>query len=195
MENNFTLSSKMQDVERQFPFARSTLHSQFHIGGCTKCGYEPDNTIEEVAKKYAKDPLTILESLNHGLEDMQSSEISMTKFAELMHSERLSVREVQGATCTKSDENSGEILIIDVREEWEYNVAHIPGSILLVDTNFKEVLAKAKQASHVVVVCHHGMRSMNATLYLREQGIYNAKSLRGGIDAYSLQIDQSIQRY
>ncbi len=166
----------MEHVEKLFPYTRSTLHSQFHIGGCSKCGYEPNNTVEEVAHKYAKDPNTVLESLNNGLTEMNSAEISITKFAEL-----LSLKE--------------KILLLDVREEWEYNIAHIPGSELLTEINFENMLLKSKEASYVVVVCHHGMRSMNATLYLREHGVHNAKSLSGGIDAYSLTVDKSIQRY
>lgn len=47
----------------------------------------------------------------------------------------------------------------------------------------------------VVVVCHHGLRSMNATLYLRENGVRNARSLSGGIDAYSSKLDNSIPKY
>ncbi len=176
MENKFTLNTPMKDVEILFPYTRSTLHTQFHIGGCSKCGYEPHNTIEDIAKKYSKDPHVVLESLNQGFEDMNTAEISMDKFAEIQSS-------------------SQKFIVIDVREEWEYNIAHIPGSLLLTELNFADMLLKAKEASHVIVVCHHGMRSMNATLYLREHGIHNAKSLTGGIDAYSLQIDGMIQRY
>lgn len=176
MNNNFTLNSQMKEVEKKFPYTRSTLHSKFHIGGCSKCGYEPHDTIEDVAKKYAKDPAEVLNSLNEGLVDMQSSEISISHFTDLL-------------------QTSKKVLIVDVREEWEYNIAHIPNSILLTEMNFENILNKAKESDEVIVVCHHGMRSMNATLYLREHGIHNAKSLTGGIDAYSLHVDKSIQRY
>jgi hypothetical protein len=49
MENIFILSSTMKEVEARFPFARSLLHSKFHVGGCASCGYEPNETIEQVA--------------------------------------------------------------------------------------------------------------------------------------------------
>lgn len=176
MENKFTLNTQMKDVEIQFPYTRSTLHSKFHIGGCSKCGYELSNTIEEVAKKYTKEPQDVLDALNEGLEEMSSAEISVKRFAEILNSQQ-------------------KVLILDVREEWEYNIAHIPGSILLTESNFESMLLKAKEVSYVIAVCHHGMRSMNATLYLREHGVLNAKSLAGGIDAYSVQNDPSIQRY
>ena len=176
MTNKFTLTTQMKEVESTFPFTRSTLHGQFHIGGCTKCGYEPQNTIEDIANKYSKEPEVVLEALNQGYEDMMCAEISVSKFLELKNS-------------------SQKILLLDVREEWEYNIAHIPNSLLLTESNFETMLTKAKEASHVIVLCHHGMRSMNATLYLREHGIHHAKSLAGGIDAYSLEADKTLQRY
>ena len=189
MENKFTLNTQMKDVEILFPYTRSTLHTQFHIGGCSKCGYEPHNTIEDVAKKYSKNPNIVLESLNQGFEDMNTAEISMDKFASIYKKNQL---QQQPEICVQVQES---VLIVDVREEWEFDIAHIPGSLLLTESNFADMLLKAKEASHVIVVCHHGMRSMNATLYLREHGIHHAKSLTGGIDAYSLQIDSSTQRY
>ena len=176
MTDQFTLQTKMRDVEIKFPFARSSLHSQFHIGGCSKCGYEPDDSIEEVAQKHSKSPTDVLELLNKNIEDMNQCDISIEKFLALKNSNE-------------------KILIVDVREEWEYNIAQLPHSVLLTEKNFEQMIHESKNVSHVIVVCHHGMRSMNATLYLREKGVLNAKSLVGGIDAYSVKVDNLIQRY
>lgn len=49
--------------------------------------------------------------------------------------------------------------------------------------------------SHIVVYCHHGARSLSVVMWLREQGFANAQSLRGGIDAWSQQVDPSVPRY
>jgi len=46
-----------------------------------------------------------------------------------------------------------------------------------------------------VVVCHHGIRSMNVTVWLRNQGFEQAQSLRGGIDAWSAEVDPGVGRY
>ena len=43
---------------------------------------------------------------------------------------------------------------------------------------------------HIVVVCHHGVRSMNVTAWLRQQGFEKAQSMRGGIDAWSRRVDR-----
>jgi rhodanese-related sulfurtransferase len=47
----------------------------------------------------------------------------------------------------------------------------------------------------LVVVCHHGVRSMNVTTWLRRQGFEKAQSLRGGIDAWSVEVDPKVARY
>ncbi|MGY3803769.1 rhodanese-like domain-containing protein [Pigmentibacter ruber] len=172
----FTLETTMKEVETQFPFARSLLHSKFHVGGCATCGYEPQETITQVAGKHKKDAELMLQALNLGLQDMQKSEITVQELAELKN-------------------RNAKILILDVREEWEYEIAHLPNSILLTEKNFSENVEKSKNVECVIVVCHHGLRSMNATLYLKDNGILNARSLQGGIEAYSIKIDNSIPRY
>jgi len=48
---------------------------------------------------------------------------------------------------------------------------------------------------HIVVLCHHGVRSINVTAWLRNQGFEQAQSLRGGIDAWSAEVDPSVPRY
>jgi rhodanese-related sulfurtransferase len=86
--------------------------------------------------------------------------------------------------------------ILDVREPWEYATAHIDGSTLMP---MGEVPGRAHQEldpeEPIVVLCHAGVRSMNVTVWLREQGFEKAQSLRGGIDAWSRGIDPTIPRY
>ena len=85
---------------------------------------------------------------------------------------------------------------IDVREPWEYATAHIGGSVLMP---MGDVPSRAHQEldpdERIVVLCHHGMRSMNVAVWLRNQGFEQAQSLRGGIDAWSAEVDASVGRY
>ena len=64
----FSLDSKMSEVESLFPFSRSMLHKKFHVGGCATCGYEPQESIADVAKKHGKNALEMVEALNEGLD-------------------------------------------------------------------------------------------------------------------------------
>lgn len=90
----------------------------------------------------------------------------------------------------------GTARLIDVREPWEFTTAHIEGGLLIP---MGDVPARAHQEldpdERLVVVCHHGMRSMNVTVWLRNQGFEQAQSLRGGIDAWSAEVDAAVPRY
>jgi rhodanese-related sulfurtransferase len=85
---------------------------------------------------------------------------------------------------------------IDVREPWEFEAAHIEGSVLMP---MGDVPARAHQEldpdERLVVLCHHGMRSLNVTVWLRNQGFENAQSMRGGIDAWAAEVDATVKRY
>jgi rhodanese-related sulfurtransferase len=85
---------------------------------------------------------------------------------------------------------------IDVREPWEVATAHIEGSLTMP---MGDVPARAHQEldpdDHLVVFCHLGQRSMNVTVWLRNQGFEQVQSMRGGIEAWSLEVDPKVARY
>lgn len=89
-----------------------------------------------------------------------------------------------------------KLVLLDVREPWEFEEAHIEGSVLMP---LGEVRSRGGREldleARIIVICHHGQRSMSATAWLREQGFEQAQSLRGGIDGWSTAIDPSIPRY
>jgi rhodanese-related sulfurtransferase len=86
--------------------------------------------------------------------------------------------------------------LIDVRELWEYETTHVEGSVLIP---MSEIPARAarelRPEERLAVLCHHGVRSMNVTAWLRRQGFTQAQSVRGGIDAWSAEVDPSLPRY
>lgn len=88
-----------------------------------------------------------------------------------------------------------KIVILDVREPWEYSMAKIEGSILVPLGSLPQSLDKLDRNSEIVAHCHHGMRSADAVAFLSQQGFKNVKNLVGGIDAWSVQIDPSVPRY
>ena len=86
--------------------------------------------------------------------------------------------------------------LIDVREPWEYATAHVDPSTPMP---MGDVPSRANQEldpdEHLIVLCHHGQRSLSVTSWLRNQGFENVQSLRGGIDAWSSEIDPKVPRY
>lgn len=88
-------------------------------------------------------------------------------------------------------------VVLDVREPWETAAVGFPGEVTVIPMG--EVPARAHHEldpdGRIVVVCHHGVRSLNVANWLRNQGFEQAQSLRGGIDAWSREVDPAVQRY
>jgi adenylyltransferase/sulfurtransferase len=84
---------------------------------------------------------------------------------------------------------------IDVREQWEYDAAHIEGSTLIPLREIPASLAKLQSAGDIVFFCHHGMRSLDAAAWLRSQGVEGARSMSGGIERWSAEIDPGVPHY
>lgn len=88
--------------------------------------------------------------------------------------------------------------VLDVREPWETAICSIGSSrnIPLAELADRcDELTECAGETPLVVVCHHGMRSLQATLWLRQQGFGNAVNLAGGIDAWALRVEPTMQRY
>jgi rhodanese-related sulfurtransferase len=94
------------------------------------------------------------------------------------------------------ENGDSDVVVLDVREPWEIEAASIAGSTNIpmgeVPARFGQELDPKK---HIVVICHHGVRSMNVTAWLRQQNLDNVQSLRGGIDRWSREIDPKVPLY
>jgi rhodanese-related sulfurtransferase len=86
--------------------------------------------------------------------------------------------------------------LVDVREPWEVATARIEGGLSMP---MGDVPARAHQEldpeDRLLVVCHHGVRSMNVAVWLRNQGYEQAQSIRGGIEAWAAEVDPAVGRY
>src|ERR1700730_17684267 len=104
--------------------------------------------------------------------------------------------EITPEELKKKLDAGAEIALVDVREPWEIETARMAGTKLIP---MGDIPARAHQEldpeEHIVVICHHGVRSMNVTAWLRQQGFEKAQSMRGGIDAWSLVVDGAVPRY
>lgn len=102
----------------------------------------------------------------------------------------ISVKELK----TRLDKGD-KLVLLDVREPWEYNTAKLEGSILIPLGTLPNSLSKLDKNTEIIAYCHHGMRSADATGFLVQQGFPNVKNLVGGIDAWSVQVDHTVPRY
>lgn len=108
---------------------------------------------------------------------------------ELSAAEYLKVR-----TATAGKPNAP--ILLDVREPWELTSTSIAGATSIPMGEMpSRAHAELDPDQPIVVLCHHGMRSLSVTLWLRREGFEHAQSLAGGIDEWSRTIDPTIPRY
>ena len=89
-----------------------------------------------------------------------------------------------------------DIQLIDVREETESDYCRIAGSVLIPLGEVPRRAAEIRADGPVVLICHHGVRSAQALGYLQHRlGRENLLNLRGGIDAWSQEVDASVAIY
>jgi rhodanese-related sulfurtransferase len=88
-----------------------------------------------------------------------------------------------------------KLLLVDVREPGEYQICRIEGAQLIPVRTIPSSFQTLDTGDAVVCYCHHGMRSMDVVVWLRNQGVEGAQSLAGGIERWSLEIDPSVPRY
>ena len=85
--------------------------------------------------------------------------------------------------------------LIDVREPWEFEICHINGSELVPMRQIPDRLALFHESPEYVIICHHGIRSMQVIRFLAMHGIDNTINLDGGVAAWARDVDLSMPVY
>jgi rhodanese-related sulfurtransferase len=88
-----------------------------------------------------------------------------------------------------------KLQLLDVREEWEFQTAHIEGSLLIPMGRVASRIAELDSTAETVVICHHGGRSMQVAGLLEQLGFPNVINLAGGVDAWARSVDPSMPVY
>jgi adenylyltransferase/sulfurtransferase len=91
--------------------------------------------------------------------------------------------------------DEGSATVVDVREPWEADIARIEGAMLIPLSVFAAEAKELPRDKPILIHCHHGGRSMQATQWLRRNGNDRVANVAGGIDAWSQAIDPSVPRY
>ena len=103
--------------------------------------------------------------------------------------------EITPAELKQRLDRGEKLVLIDVRELWEFSVCRIEGAKLIPMGTVPANLQALDTDDEIVVYCHHGVRSLDVTVWLRGQGVEGAKSLAGGIERWSVEIDPNVPRY
>jgi len=86
-------------------------------------------------------------------------------------------------------------LVLDVREPWEHEVCNIAGSRLLPMQDIPARVQELPTDTDIVVLCHHGMRSLQVAQFLKQSGLERVSNLSGGIAAWAAQVDPDMSQY
>ena len=86
-------------------------------------------------------------------------------------------------------------ILIDVREDWENDLCKIKGAQLMPMSTIAQTYSQLDIEAHLAVYCHHGVRSLRVIHFLQSQGYENLINLKGGIDAWSNEVDNAVAKY
>ena len=167
----------MRDLLEQFPGAQRALFRRYHVGGCSSCGFSPDETLAGVCAR--NENLDVDEVTEHILASDAADRAMQIEPREL--SERLTAGET--------------IHLLDVRTRQEFDSVKLPGAHLFTQEFMQKILAHWSRTNLLVIYDHQGTRSMDAAAYFQGHGFEQIKSLRGGIDAWSTEVDPKLPRY
>jgi len=94
-----------------------------------------------------------------------------------------------------ADPGAGALVLLDVREPWEYQTCRIENSLLVPMREVPSRLGELDPEAETVVICHHGGRSMQVAMFLEKQGFKNVHNLAGGVDAWARSVDPAMPVY
>ena len=103
--------------------------------------------------------------------------------------------EIRPEELRQKIENQEPFVLLDVRRPDEVAIAALPQATHIPIEEIEERVGELDPGAETVVYCHHGVRSLSVTVYLRNRGFRQVTSLAGGIDLWSQRIDPSVPRY
>jgi rhodanese-related sulfurtransferase len=172
-ETSIDPNVSMRVLLEQFPGAQRALFRKYHIGGCSSCGFSPEETLAGVCAR------------NENVDvDLAIAHIMASEEAE--RAVQIEPREL--AERLKRGE---KVQLVDVRTREEFEAVKIDGARLFT----QDLMPELSRENLVVIYDHQGSRSLDAAAYFQGHGFENVKNLRGGIDAWSVDVDPKLPRY
>jgi rhodanese-related sulfurtransferase len=167
----------MSAVLDNFPGAQRALFRRYHIGGCSSCGFSPDETLAQVCARNGNlDTAEVLAHIHSSHEQDAKVLISPAELAGLLQRDK-------------------SVKLVDVRSREEFEAVNIEGSVLLSQDVMRELMASGSNTNPIVVIDHAGKNGLDAAAYFMGHGLQNVRCLRGGIDAWAQEVDPKMRRY
>ncbi len=167
----------MAALLEQYPGAQRALFRKYHIGGCASCGFQPSETLANVCAR--NDSVPVEEAIEQILACHEQEQAMMISPSEL---------------ARKRAEDS-VLKLVDIRTREEFEAVKIEGAILFTQELMQEALLNWDRTQPLVIVDHQGIRAVDAASYFIGHEFKDVKALRGGIDAWSVEVDPDLPRY
>jgi len=87
------------------------------------------------------------------------------------------------------------VRLVDVRSREEFEAVHIEGSMLLSQDVMRQIMSDGSNTRPLVIIDHQGKQALDAAAYFMGHGLQNVRCLRGGLDAWSREVDSKLRRY
>jgi rhodanese-related sulfurtransferase len=160
-----------------FPGARRALFAKYHVGGCSSCGFQLSETLAEVCAR--NEDMPVDEAIAHLLASQEND----------------AAMQIAAADLKAALDAPHPPRLLDVRSREEFEAVRLPGAELMTQPLLEDFFYSGDKTQPVVVYCHQGLRSLDAAAYLIGHGFQQVKSLAGGIDAWSTEVDPAVRRY
>jgi rhodanese-related sulfurtransferase len=167
--------STMQRVLEVFPGAQRALFRRYHVGGCASCAFQPGETLEDLCRRNQLNMAEVIQHIQTSHQQDLELQITPAALAELMKTEKPRV--------------------VDIRSREEFEATHLKGALLLSQPSMQEILGHWPRAELMVIYDHRGQQGLDAAAYFMGQGFQKVRCLRGGIDAWSREVDSNVPRY
>ena len=174
---SISVQSSMKDVLAAYPGAQRALFRKYHIGGCSSCGFQPTETLEQVCARNGG--LSVDEVLEHLKTSHEQDERIL-----------ISPKELAGLL-----EKDKSLKLLDVRSREEYEATHIEGAVLMSQPTVQEIMGHWPRTETFVIVDHEGKQALDAAAYFMGHGFERVRCPRGGIDAWAREVDTALPRY
>ena len=167
----------MGKLLRQFPGAQRALFRKFHIGGCSSCGFSLEETLAGVCARNEE------VSVNDAIEEIVSADAA----------ER--AMQIEPSDLHDRKKRGERVNLLDIRTREEFDTVKLDGAELFTQELMQQILKGWNREDLLVIYDHTGERALDAAAYFQGHGFKNVKVLRGGIDAWSVQVDPKLSRY
>ena len=167
----------MREVLDAYPGAQRALFRRYHIGGCSSCAFQADETLEQLCQR--NNSLNVDEVIEHIKASHEQDA-------------RIFVSPKELSEWIKSDRS---VRLLDVRSREEFDAVRIEGSQLMTQDTMRQVLGDGSNTRPLVIVDHKGSQGLDAAAYFMGHGLQNVRCLKGGIDAWARDVDTKMRRY